>query len=115
MAAGIRSIESSILLAILITVLLSACGPDDSATARDAQNDAARDTPLTASNDASAGSRSAAVQSSNTPGSAVSPAMPDPASNNVSDSAITNAQASLAADNQQVAPVMRYAPADPNH
>lgn len=88
-------------LVALATLALGGCGADDSAPS------AASSTPAVANNNAA-------------PNAAASPATPilnasstlaaDPAA--ASDPITQNMQASLAADNQQVAPVMHYAPGD---
>jgi hypothetical protein len=88
-------------LVALATLALSGCGADDSAPS------AASSSQAVAGNDAA-------------PGAAISPATPilnasstlaaNPTA--ASDPITQNMQASLAADNQQVAPVMHYAPGD---
>ncbi|WNC93065.1 hypothetical protein RI103_19690 [Paraburkholderia sp. FT54] len=95
-----KRLVSAVLVA-LATLALSGCGADDSAPS------AASSAPAVANNDAA-------------PNAATAPATPmlnasstfaaDPAA--ASDPITQNMQASLAADNQQVAPVMRYAPGD---
>jgi hypothetical protein len=95
-----KRVASAVLVA-LATLALSGCGADDSAPS------AASTTPAAANNDAA-------------PNAAAAPATPilnasstlaaDPAA--ASDPITQNMQASLAADNQQVAPVMHYAPGD---
>ncbi|TDY20456.1 hypothetical protein B0G81_0615 [Paraburkholderia sp. BL6665CI2N2] len=92
---------ASAALVALATLALSGCGADDSAPP------AASSTPAVANNDIA----------SNTAGSPATPALnassplaADPAA--ASDPITQNMQASLAADNQQVAPVMHYAPGD---
>jgi hypothetical protein len=81
------------------TFALSGCGADDSAPASSS--------PAAANDNAM---QNAAVSPS-TSGLKTSVPLPaDPAA--ASDSITQNMQASLAADNQQVAPVMHYAPGD---
>ena len=96
-------------LVALTTILLTACGPDDSTSASVDQSNAAANqaTPSRHQTNAAA-----------TPPSALGalPALstsPDAAAAAAaSDSAVQSAQASLAADNTQVAPVLHYAPGD---
>lgn len=92
---------TSAALVALATLALSGCGADDSAPS------AASSSQAVAGNDAA-------------PAAAILPAAPilnasstlaaNPAA--ASDPIAQNMQASLAADNQQVAPVMHYAPGD---
>jgi hypothetical protein len=92
---------ASAALVALATLALSGCGADDSAPS------AASSTPAVANNDAA-------------PNTTSSPALPMPNASTplaadataASDPITQNMQASLAADNQQVAPVMHYAPGD---
>ncbi|REG51378.1 hypothetical protein B0G80_7871 [Paraburkholderia sp. BL6669N2] len=92
---------ASAALVALATLALSGCGADDSAPP------AASSTPAVANNDVApntAGSPATPMLN------ASSPLAADPAA--ASDPITQNMQASLAADNQQVAPVMHYAPGD---
>ncbi|WP_116146519.1 hypothetical protein [Paraburkholderia sp. BL27I4N3] len=92
---------ASAALVALATLALSGCGADDSAPS------AASSTPAVANNDAMPNAAGAPA----TPMlNASSPLAADPAA--ASDPITQNMQASLAADNQQVAPVMHYAPGD---
>lgn len=88
-------------LVALTTLALSGCGADDSAPS------AASSTPAVANNDAAP---NAAASLATPTLNASSPLAADPAA--ASDPITQNMQASLAADNQQVAPVMHYAPGD---
>ncbi|MGF6775078.1 hypothetical protein [Paraburkholderia sp. GAS334] len=97
------------LLMIAVTTL-SACGAGDAGSPGNAQSDTQRDAQGAGSRDSS----SASPQLKNAGGavaegaSASFAALPDAAS----DGAVADVQASLAADNRQVAPVLRYAPGD---
>jgi hypothetical protein len=88
-------------LIALATLALSACGADDSAPT------VASSSPGVADNDAAQrpATSSAAVMLD-----ASAPLAANPAA--ASDPITQNMQASLAADSQQVAPVMHYAPGD---
>jgi hypothetical protein len=83
----------------LATFALSGCGADDSASAPSS--------PSVANNDAA---QIPAVSPATTMPNASAPLAADPAA--ASDAITQNMQASLAADSQQVAPVMHYAPGD---
>jgi hypothetical protein len=83
------------------TISLTACGPGDAPSANDTQGAAAQNTTTPASPDT-------ALQAARADASAPLASRPDAAST----SAVTSVQASLAADSQQVAPVLRYAPGD---
>lgn|GEM_PF-876475 len=104
-------VAATAVLVALTTIMLSACGPDDGASTSADQSRAAPD----------------AVNSAATPSAqATSPALPPPAfgasatltslpnasPDAASDSAVQSVEASLAADSQQVAPVLHYAPGD---
>lgn len=117
----------------LASVALAACGADDAATVSN--------TTPAASQSASQPAPQSALQPNNggpsTPGAVASPLpsagtgntanafntpaastmnAPGTVQDNPQDSAaILSAQASLAADNQQIAPVLRYAPGDDSH
>ena len=84
-------------LVALATLALGGCGADDSAPS------AASSTPAVANNNAAASPATPILNASSTLAA-------DPAA--ASDPITQNMQASLAADNQQVAPVMHYAPGD---
>ncbi|WP_258194199.1 hypothetical protein [Paraburkholderia sp. BL18I3N2] len=92
---------ASAALVALATLALSGCGADDSAPS------AASSTPAVANNDAAP---NAATSPATPILNASSPLAADPTA--ASDPITQNMQASLAADNQQVAPVMHYAPGD---
>jgi hypothetical protein len=92
---------ASAALVALATVALNGCGADDSA------QPAASSTQAAANHDAAPNAASFPA----TPMlNASSPLAADPTA--ASDPITQNMQASLAADNQQVAPVMHYAPGD---
>lgn len=90
----------------LATIMLDACGPDDSSSATSTSRSA--DTPSPSARSAAATALPDTGASAN-PGAA--PAYGANAADTASDPA-QSAQASLAADSQQVAPVMSYAPGD---
>jgi hypothetical protein len=84
-----------------LTGALSGCGADDSASANASSSsnvDASPDAPSSAALSAAAIPNASSALAAN-------PAL-------ASDAITQNVQASLAADSQQVAPVMRYAPGD---
>jgi hypothetical protein len=84
-----------------LTGALSGCGADDSASANASSSsnvDASLDAPSSAALSAAAIPNASSALAAN-------PAL-------ASDAITQNVQASLAADSQQVAPVMRYAPGD---
>ncbi|AXF11984.1 hypothetical protein CUJ91_29735 [Paraburkholderia graminis] len=84
-----------------LTCALSGCGADDSASANASSSsnvDASLDAPSSAALSAAAIPNASSALAAN-------PAL-------TSDAITQNVQASLAADSQQVAPVMRYAPGD---
>jgi len=84
-----------------LTCALSGCGADDSASANASSSsnvDASLDAPSSAALSAAAIPNASSALAAN-------PAL-------ASDAITQNVQASLAADSQQVAPVMRYAPGD---
>jgi hypothetical protein len=92
---------ASVALIALATLALSACGADDSAPT------ATSSSPGVAGNDAvqrPASSSAAATLDASAPLAALPAAASDPITQNM--------QASLAADGQQVSPVMHYAPGD---
>ena len=93
---------ASAALLVIATLMLSACGPDDSEPAASTSASAISDN--TAMQDAT--SRTPAASASD----ALAPYAANPAA--ASDPIAQNMQASLAADNRQVAPVMHYAPGD---
>jgi hypothetical protein len=102
------------------TSTLSGCGADDAAPSSSttaASSDAAQSAAMTpsspgvASNDAA---QSSAINSANSAADMLNASAPPLAAgpNAASDPITENIQASLAADSQQVAPVMHYAPGD---
>nr|AYC79495.1 hypothetical protein [uncultured bacterium] len=103
-------------------VALTACGPDDAATVGNSPPtapQAGRGAPsalnASVSTPLPSGIAGSTANAFNTP-----PANSMSAARNAQDSgqdgaAILSAQASLAADNQQVTPVLRYAPGDDSH
>ena len=92
---------ASVVFVALATFALSGCGADDSASASTSSS------PVTANNVAA---QSATIAPAAGMLNASAPLAADPAA--ASDAIIQNIQASLAADSQQVAPVMHYAPGD---
>jgi hypothetical protein len=91
----------SVFFVALATYALSGCGADDSASANASSSsnvDASLDAPSSAALSAAAIPHASSALAAN-------PAL-------ASDAITQNVQASLAADSQQVAPVMRYAPGD---
>lgn len=103
----ISCIASAALL-VLATMALNGCGPDDTASASNAS------TTAPAPSDAAQQPATAATAIAG----ASAPFANDTASNAASGAAATtdpitqNMQAKLAADSQQIAPVMHYAPGD---
>ncbi|QQC67829.1 hypothetical protein I6I06_27690 [Paraburkholderia ginsengisoli] len=106
---------ASVVLLALTAFALSACGADDSPSTATSSpgvsaNDAANPSVSNAENNAASNaasrqaSLSAALPDASAPLAAVAAAASDPITQNM--------QASLAADSQQVTPVMRYAPGD---
>jgi hypothetical protein len=107
---------ASVVLLALTAFALSACGADDSPSTATSSpgvsaNDAANPSVSNAENNAAsnAASRQAALSAPLPDASAPLAAVAAAAA---SDPITQNMQASLAADSQQVAPVMRYAPGD---
>jgi len=99
-------IAATAVLVAFTTILLSACGPDDGTSASVDQNSAAPSaTPVSGHETSPTVTPQSAFGASATLANA-----PDAAA--ASDSAVQSAQASLAADSRQVAPVLRYAPGD---
>jgi hypothetical protein len=97
-------------LVALATFTLSGCGADDSAspsTASTASTSSTSSSPTAANNVAA---QSATIAPAAEMLNASAPLAADPAA--ASDAITQNMQASLAADTQQVAPVMHYAPGD---
>ncbi|OAJ54007.1 hypothetical protein A6V36_11175 [Paraburkholderia ginsengiterrae] len=92
---------ASVALVALATLALSGCGADDAAPS------AASSSPEVANSGAAPGAAMPSATAMFNPASM--PAV-DPAA--ASDPIVQNMQASLAADNRQIAPVMRYAPGD---
>ena len=95
-----KRLASAALIA-LATLALNACGADDSAST------ATSSSPGVADNDAT---QAPATSAAATLVDASAPLAANPAA--ASDPITQNMQASLAADSQQVAPVMHYAPGD---
>ncbi|SDI16497.1 hypothetical protein SAMN05216466_11842 [Paraburkholderia phenazinium] len=98
-------------LVALTTTLLSACGPDDSTSASvDQGNPAPTAAPTSGHETSPTVTPQSAFGASATLTSA--PDTAATAATAASDSAVQSVQASLAADSQQVAPVLHYAPGD---
>lgn len=99
-----KRIASAALIA-LATLALSGCGGDDSAsTATSSAPGVANDSAVNDAAQRPATSSAAALPDASAPLAANPAAASDPIMQNI--------QASLAADSQQVAPVMHYAPGD---
>jgi hypothetical protein len=94
-------------LVALATFTLSGCGADDSASPSTASTSSTSSSPTAANNVAA---QSATIAPAAEMLNASAPLAADPAA--ASDAITQNMQASLAADTQQVAPVMHYAPGD---
>jgi hypothetical protein len=94
-------------LVALATFTLSGCGADDSASPSTASTASTSSSPTAANNVAA---QSATIAPAAEMLNASAPLAADPAA--ASDAITQNMQASLAADSQQVAPVMHYAPGD---
>ncbi|WP_144151669.1 hypothetical protein [Paraburkholderia sp. BCC1885] len=104
-------------LVALTTIMLCACGADDGTSASGAQSNAAN-------NAASSYAANTAIANAATPAGQQTSATPVPPPaygasaaltkdpNAAPDPAVQNVEASLAADSQQVAPVLHYAPGD---
>lgn len=120
---------ASAVLVALSTIMLSACGPDDGTSANANQSTTAADAaapPVTQSAahlPTQSATQSAAQLATQSPSQPVAPgAVPSiplgasaalsSASDDASDSAVQNVEASLAGDSQQVPPVMHFAPGD---
>ncbi|WP_321782722.1 hypothetical protein [Paraburkholderia sp. J94] len=92
---------------VLATIMLAACGPGDNASSAPQQQSAPNLTANAETNAAnayaSAGNTNAATASSDTLAAAPASYASDP---------VQSVQASLAADSEQIAPVMSYAPGD---
>jgi hypothetical protein len=94
-------------LVALATFTLSGCGADDSASPSTSSTSSTSSSPTAANNVAA---QSATIAPAAEMLNASAPLAADPAA--ASDAITQNMQASLAADTQQVAPVMHYAPGD---
>ena len=123
----ISCIASAALL-VLATIALNGCGADDNSSASNASttapapNDAAQPPATTATGMPATGMPATGMPATGMPATAIAnasaPLANDTASNAPSGTVATtdpitqSMQANLAADSQQVAPVMRYAPGD---
>ncbi|MFM0730637.1 hypothetical protein PQQ52_09115 [Paraburkholderia sediminicola] len=90
---------ATLVFVALATFALSGCGADDSASISSSPSAANSDT-----------AQNSAINPASDMLNASAPLAAGPAA--ASDAITQNVQASLAADNQQVAPVMHYAPGD---
>ncbi|CAG9202782.1 conserved exported hypothetical protein [Paraburkholderia tropica] len=93
---------------VLATIMLAACGPGDNASSAPPQQQSTPNLTANAETNAknayaSAGNTNAATASSDTLAAAPASYASDP---------VQSVQASLAADSEQIAPVMSYAPGD---
>ncbi|MGF6964291.1 hypothetical protein OKW43_001296 [Paraburkholderia sp. WC7.3g] len=95
---------ASAALLVFATIALNGCGADDSPSASNATTTAA------APNDAAQAAATGAAATPNASASFADNAASGAAG--TADPVMQNIQANLAADSQQVAPVMRYAPGD---
>jgi len=105
------NVTATAVLVALTTVLLSACGPDDSNSANMNQSTAAT-SPVTPAATSSGQDNTAAATTPAFGASAALAGTAAPGTTAASDSAVQSVQASLAGDSQQVTPVLRYAPGD---
>lgn len=103
-----QSIAATALLVAVTTIVLSACGPDDRTTTSADQSSAAQTATVPSTGGTATGVSPSVAFGASASLSTMRTGTPDAAS----DSAIQSVQASLAADSQQVAPVMHYAPGD---
>jgi hypothetical protein len=111
-----HQVAAPAVLVALTTIALSACGPDDGTSASAGQSSAAPDATTSAAT-ASAHETSPALTSLAALGASatltnVPNADPDAAPGTAPENALQSVEASLAADSQQVAPVLHYAPGD---
>jgi hypothetical protein len=116
---SLASLRSSVVVACA-SIVLAACGADDSTSVSDtgtSNNASQPNAAPSALNAAIPASGPFAPSAASMPVSAsmsTANAQGD-AQNTQDNTAILSAQASLAADSQQIAPVMRYAPGDNSH
>lgn len=116
-----RKVASPIRVCFVVavaTVALSACGPDDSVPA----NTQASSQPNSQANTAQSNAAPREINASAAPFNASMPfaTQADKGRGSAQDAtqdsaAILSAQASLSADNQQITPVLHYAPGDESH
>ncbi|MEM5339945.1 hypothetical protein [Paraburkholderia azotifigens] len=113
----------------LASFVLAACGPDDAATVGNTPPDASQasngapsalnasiSAPASPLQSGTAGSTANAFNTPSANGMSAARNAQDSGLDHAQDgAAILSAQASLAADSQQVAPVLRYAPGDDSH
>jgi hypothetical protein len=104
-------VAATAVVVALTTVLLTACGPDDSTPASVDQSNAATSTATPAATP-SAHETNLAVTPPAWGASAALAGAATPGTSAASDSAVQSVEASLAGDSQQVTPVLRYAPGD---
>lgn len=102
-------LAATAVLVALTTVLLTACGPDDSTPPSADQSNAAANTATPAATP-SGHETDPALTAHAAGASAALASTPDTRA--ASDSAVQSVQASLAGDSQQITPVLRYAPGD---
>ena len=100
-------VAATAVVVALTTVLLTACGPDESSSASVGQSNAA-----TSSVTPSAPQTNLAATPPAWGASAALAGAATPRTTAASDSAVQSVEASLAGDSQQVTPVLRYAPGD---
>jgi hypothetical protein len=110
-------VAATAVLVAITTIMLSACGPDDGASASADQSSAA---PNSATSAATLSAREtspaltppAAFAASATLTNVPSKTGPNAAPGTAPEDAVQSVEASLAADSQQVTPVLHYAPGD---
>ncbi|HEY1997249.1 hypothetical protein [Paraburkholderia sp.] len=95
-------------LVVFATITLSACGPDDRASANVDQSSAASGAPTPSAQETTQTVTPSVAFGASAALSTMQSGAPDASS----DSAVQSVQASLAADSRQVAPVMHDAPGD---
>jgi hypothetical protein len=103
-------------------IALAACGPGDTAASDSAvnatQSNATQSAAAPGQLNVSASALGASVPLASLAGNPANPStggVANPADSTQDSAAIVSAQASLASDNQQVAPVLHYAPGDDSH
>ena len=104
-------VAATAVVVALTTVLLTACGPDESSSASVGQSNAATSSVTPAATPSAPQTNLAATPPAWGASAALAGAA-TPGTSAASDSAVQSVEASLAGDSQQVTPVLRYAPGD---